>query len=100
MTGSQIKIGFYGALWAEEDAWRLRVKFKRTDQASDNEGFRVVEFLVKPEQTTPGSASSEFGILRTFANEQERDAFYASPLFQAWKERIAPLTEGRPRPGA
>ena len=45
----------------------------------------------------PGSTSSEFGILRTFANEQERDAFYASPLFQAWKERIAPLTEGEPQ---
>lgn len=42
----------------------------------------------------PGSASREFGILRTFTNEQERDAFYASPLFQAWEERCAPLTDG------
>ena len=31
----------------------------------------------------PGSDSPEFGILRTFANEQERDAFYASALFKA-----------------
>ena len=41
----------------------------------------------------PGSDSTEFGILRTFASARERDAFYASPLFAAWEERIAPLTE-------
>jgi len=41
----------------------------------------------------PGSDSREFGILRTFTNEQERDAFYASPMFQAWEERCKPLTE-------
>src|SRR5207237_3783405 len=56
-------------------------------------GVHGASMLVPP----PGSTSSEYGILRTFANEQERDAFYASPLFQAWKERIAPLTEGEPR---
>ena len=32
----------------------------------------------------PGSDSREFGILRTFADEKERDAFYASPIFKAW----------------
>lgn len=42
----------------------------------------------------PGSESREFGILRTFTNEQERDAFYASPLFQAWEEKCRPLTDG------
>lgn len=41
----------------------------------------------------PGSDSREFGILRTFANERERDDFYASPIFKAWEERCAPLTE-------
>ncbi len=56
-------------------------------------GMHGASMLVPP----PGSTSSEFGILRTFANEQERDAFYASPLFQSWKERIAPLTEGEPQ---
>ena len=35
----------------------------------------------------PGSDSREFGILRTFANEKERDAFYESPMFKAWEER-------------
>ena len=42
----------------------------------------------------PGSDSHEFGILRTFTNEQERDEFYASPIFNAWEERCKPLTEG------
>jgi uncharacterized protein len=44
----------------------------------------------------PGSESREFGILRTFADEKERDAFYASPMFKAWDERARMLTEGEP----
>ena len=44
----------------------------------------------------PDSKSREFGILRSFANEQERDAFYESPMFKEWEERIRPLTEGEP----
>ena len=42
----------------------------------------------------PGSNSSEFGILRTFASERERDDFYASPLFKVFDARVQPLTEG------
>ena len=41
----------------------------------------------------PGSDSREFGILRTFANEKERDDFYASPIFKAWEKKCEPLTE-------
>jgi hypothetical protein len=44
----------------------------------------------------PGSDSREFGILRTFADERERDAFYQSPMFKAWDERARTLTEGEP----
>jgi antibiotic biosynthesis monooxygenase (ABM) superfamily enzyme len=44
----------------------------------------------------PDSNSREYGILRTFANEGERDAFYNSPAFQAWEERARALTEGQP----
>jgi antibiotic biosynthesis monooxygenase (ABM) superfamily enzyme len=55
-------------------------------------GVHGASMLVPP----PGSTSPEFGILRTFANAQERDAFYASALFKAWEERIKPLTEGEP----
>lgn len=43
-----------------------------------------------------GSGSREYGVLRTFHNEQERDDFYKSPLFKAWQERVKPLTEGDP----
>ena len=58
----------------------------------DQTGVRGVGLLVPP----PGSTDPEFGILRTFANEHERDAFYGSEIFQAWKKRVAPLTEGEP----
>jgi len=52
-------------------------------------GVLGVTMIVPP----PDSDSHEFGILRTFANEKERDAFYASPTFQKWEEQCAPLTE-------
>ena len=55
-------------------------------------GVQGASMLVPP----PGSPSPEFGILRTFANARERDDFYASPMFQAWEERIKPLIEGEP----
>jgi antibiotic biosynthesis monooxygenase (ABM) superfamily enzyme len=41
----------------------------------------------------PGSDSREFGILRTFANERERDDFYESPLFKEWQAKCVPLVE-------
>jgi antibiotic biosynthesis monooxygenase (ABM) superfamily enzyme len=44
----------------------------------------------------PGSTTREYGILRTFANETERDAFYKSPAFVAWDLRARALTEGEP----
>lgn len=55
-------------------------------------GVHGASMLVPP----PGSDSPEFGILRTFANAQQRDEFYASPLFKAWEEKIQPLTDGTP----
>lgn len=45
----------------------------------------------------PGSGSREYGILRTFASEADRAAFYASPAFAAWSRRVGPLTEGDAR---
>jgi len=41
----------------------------------------------------PDSDSREFGILRTFADEKDRDAFYASAIFKSWETRALPLTE-------
>jgi hypothetical protein len=52
-------------------------------------GVLGATMLVPP----PGSDSREFGILRTFADEKERDNFYASPIFKAWEDRCRPLTE-------
>ena len=60
-------------------------------QASfEHSGVLGATMIVPP----PGSQSGEFGILRTFADEKERDAFYASPIFKAWEERCKPLTDG------
>jgi antibiotic biosynthesis monooxygenase (ABM) superfamily enzyme len=55
-------------------------------------GVHGASMLVPP----PGSTSPEFGILRTFANQQECEAFYASPFFKAFDERVRPMTEGEP----
>jgi len=55
-------------------------------------GVHGASMLVPP----PGSHSPEFGILRTFASEQDRDAFYNSPTYKEWEARIMPLTEGEP----
>jgi len=55
-------------------------------------GVRGVGVLVPP----PGSSSREYGILRSFANAAERDAFYTSPLYAEWKKRVAAMSEGEP----
>jgi antibiotic biosynthesis monooxygenase (ABM) superfamily enzyme len=44
----------------------------------------------------PDSDGREYGILRSFRDERERDDFYRSPLFKAWNERARALTEGDP----
>jgi len=41
----------------------------------------------------PGDDSREIGILRTFADEAERDAFYDSKFFKDWEDYAATLTE-------
>src|SRR6266850_2684329 len=55
-------------------------------------GVHGAAMLVPP----PGSTSSEYGIIRSFANAAEHDAFYASPLYQEWKKRVAQLSVGEP----
>src|SRR5258708_1553594 len=54
------------------------------------EGVWGASMLAPP----PGSSSREFGILRTFADETERDAFYKSAVFATWEQRARTLTEG------
>jgi hypothetical protein len=45
----------------------------------------------------PGSEVLEYGILRTFRDERERDAFYGSHIFKDWEARVKPLVEGKPQ---
>lgn len=54
------------------------------------EGVLGVHVLSPP----PDSSSREYGVLRTFANERERDEFYGSDLFKRWEQRVTQLTEG------
>jgi hypothetical protein len=55
-------------------------------------GVHGASMLVPP----PGSISTEYGIIRSFASTAERDAFYASPLYHEWKKRVAELSVGEP----
>src|SRR3989442_15308379 len=55
-------------------------------------GVQGAAMLVPP----PGSHSNEYGIIRTFATEEERKSFYASAAFLPWKEKGSSLTEGQP----
>jgi antibiotic biosynthesis monooxygenase (ABM) superfamily enzyme len=59
-------------------------------QASFSHGGVLGATMIVP---PPGVESREFGILRTFADEKERDDFYASPIFKAWEAKCGPLTE-------
>jgi uncharacterized protein len=54
-------------------------------------GARGVQCLYPP----PGSASMDYGILRSFASASERDAFYGSALFKDWLAEIDPMVEGK-----
>ncbi len=56
----------------------------------ENKGILGVHLISPP----PGSNSHEYGILRTFTNEHERDEFYRSDLFGRWQKQVAKLTEG------
>jgi uncharacterized protein len=42
----------------------------------------------------PGSNTRTYGILRSFANENDRDAFYQSESFLRWNEAVKPFVEG------
>jgi uncharacterized protein len=53
-------------------------------------GARGVQCLYPP----PGSASTEYGIMRSFANAAERDAFYRTTLYKDWLAHIEPMVEG------
>jgi uncharacterized protein len=54
-------------------------------------GARGIQCLYPP----PGSASTEYGLMRSFASAADRDAFYQSAFFRDWLAEIAPMVEGR-----
>jgi hypothetical protein len=60
LHGNLVSGGFFGALWPEEDDWKLRVEFNSVDTESKSEP-RTVEFLAKPVQVGAGRRSQEPG---------------------------------------
>jgi len=51
-------------------------------------------YLIRP---LPGSESRQYGILRSFMSEEDRDRFYRSDLYREWNDAVRPLVEGEPR---
>ncbi|MDC0676135.1 antibiotic biosynthesis monooxygenase [Sorangium atrum] len=49
--------------------------------------------LLRP---APGSGSMEYGILRSFASEADREAFYRTDLYKDWLAKVEPMVEGKP----
>ena len=49
-TNGYVTAALFGALWPEEEAWKLRVEFKAAQETTLDQQPRVVEFLAKPEQ--------------------------------------------------
>jgi len=50
-------------------------------------------YLIRPFR---GSESRQYGILRSFMSEEDRDRFYRSDLYREWNEAVRPLVEGEP----
>jgi len=53
-TNGHVTVQLFGALWPEEEAWKLRVEFKAVDKDSGDQSARIVEFLARPEQVKAG----------------------------------------------
>jgi len=51
-------------------------------------------YLIKP---TPGAATREYGILRSFESEEAMRSFYGSATFARWEAEVSPLVEGEAR---
>jgi uncharacterized protein len=60
-----------------------------SDTMRDNASLGAL--LIRP---MPGAQNRTYGILRSFASQQDRDAFYASVNFRKWDETVKSLVEG------
>ena len=58
-------------------------------ESFSNSGVHGASMISGPE----GDTDREIGILRTFKNKAERDAFYNSEQFKKWEEYASTLTE-------
>ena len=55
LEGTLVKAGFLGALWPEEDAWKMVVRFATEDMSPMSATLPAVTFLAKPEQVPDSS---------------------------------------------
>ncbi len=65
----------------------LKDFFEQTRDVPGQLGIHVV-------RPVPGSGSRDYGILRTFADQQAHDDFFNSPEFAEWQVLVAPMMEG------
>jgi antibiotic biosynthesis monooxygenase (ABM) superfamily enzyme len=64
---------------------------ERFIQDAERDPLTSGAYLLRP---ATGGDPHEYGILRSFANEEDMRAFYDSPRFRRWDEEVRPLTEG------
>ena len=50
-------------------------------------------YLIRPFQ---GSNQREYGVLRSFDNQDSMERFYQSSLYREWTQTVQPLVEGEP----
>jgi antibiotic biosynthesis monooxygenase (ABM) superfamily enzyme len=72
-----------------EDAFEDALKVFFADTALEKTSIGA-QFL----QPLSGSNSRTYGILRSFASKEDRDAFYNSAIFRRWEATVAPMVEG------
>lgn len=72
----------------EKDFERAILKFFAQSAASP--GVLGAQ-LIRP---IPGSTDQTYGIIRSFASADERDAFYRSEAFAQWQQAVQPLVAG------
>lgn len=71
-----------------EEFERLLVEF--ASASLQGSGARGVHLIYPP----PDSGCRDYGILRSFVDNEARNAFYDSALYRDWLARIEPLVEG------
>ena len=60
--------------------------FKESEKINGSLGAQLIRPL-------PGNQSNNYGILRSFANDKDRDDFYQSDQFREWEQSVKPLVE-------